>query len=79
MEDMKKFEEPSRVCETKQQLEELIVDVTCHDLNLQMQQLISEYKKTGNQHYLDDAAYLRSEFETWWNDEVALFAPPAQL
>lgn len=76
---MKKFEEPSRVCETKQQLEELIVDVTCHDLNLQMQQLISEYKKTGNQHYLDDAAYLRSEFETWWNDEVALFAPPAQL
>ena len=62
----------------KRTLEELIVDVTAHDLNLQMQKLVSDYKKTGNEHYLEDAAYLRSEFETWWNDEVSLFAPPAQ-
>lgn len=68
----------SRVCTTKQQLEELIMDITCSDLNRQIQQLISDFKKTGNQHYLDDAAYLRSEFDTWWNDEVSLFAPPAQ-
>ena len=70
---------PSRVCATKQQLERLIMDITCHDLNLQMQQLISDYKKTGNEHYKLDAEYLRSEFDTWWNDEVSLFAPPAQL
>jgi hypothetical protein len=63
---------------SKRTLEELVMDITCSDLNRQMQQLVSEYKKTGNQHYLDDAAYLRSEFETWWNDEVSLFAPPAE-
>ena len=54
------------------------MDVTAHDLNLQMQQLISDFKKTGNEHYKLDAEYLRSEFETWWNDEVSLFAPPAE-
>ena len=55
------------------------MDITCHDLNLQMQQLISDYKKTGNEHFKIDAEYLRSEFETWWNDEVSLFAPPAEV
>lgn len=69
---------PSRVCNSKQQLEALVMDITAHDLNLQMQQLISDYKKTGNEHYKLDAEYLRSEFETWWNDEVSLFAPPAE-
>ena len=53
------------------------MDITSHDLNLQMQQLISDYKKTGDEHYKLDAEYLRSEFDTWWNDEVSLFAPPA--
>ena len=70
---------PSRVCNSKQQLEKLVMDVTSHDLNRQMQQLVSEYKKTGDQHYLDDAMYLRSEFETWWNSDDAEFVPPAQL
>ena len=70
--------EPRRIANT-QQLEELIMDITCHDLNLQMQQLISDYKKTGDEHYKLDAEYLRSEFDTWWNDEVTSFAPPAQL
>ena len=69
---------PSRVCNTELQLERLIMDITCHDLNLQMQQLISDYKKTGNEHFKIDAEYLRSEFETWWNDEVSMFAPPAE-
>ena len=72
-------ESPSRVCNSKQQLEKLIMDVTSHDLNRQMQQLVSDYKKTGNEHYLDDAMYLRSEFETWWNSDDAEFVPPAQL
>ena len=70
---------PSRVCNSKPQLEKLIMDVTSHDLNRQMQQLVSDYKKTGNEHYLDDAMYLRSEFETWWNSDDAEFIPPAQL
>ena len=70
---------PSRVCTSKPQLEKLIMDVTSHDLNRQMQQLVSTYKKTGDQHYLDDAMYLRSEFETWWNSDEAEFVPPAQL
>ena len=69
----------SRVCTTKKQLEELILDITASDLNRQMQQLISDYKETGNEHYKIDAEYLRSEFETWWNDEVSLFAPPAEV
>jgi hypothetical protein len=69
----------SRVCETKQQLEKLIMDITSHDLNLQMQQLISDYKKTGDEHYKLDAEYLRSEYDTWWDQETAEFIPPAQL
>ena len=69
----------SRVCNTEKQLEELILDITASDLNRQMQQLISDYKETGNEHYKIDAEYLRSEFETWWNDEVSLFAPPAEV
>ena len=69
----------SRVCTTKQQLERLIMDVTSHDLNLQMQQLISDYKKTGDEHYKVDAEYLRSEFNTWWNEEEAEFIPPAEI
>ena len=69
----------SRVCTTVKQLEKLIMDVTSHDLNLQMQQLISEYKKTGDEHYKLDAEYLRSEFDTWWDYDSAEFVPPAQL
>jgi hypothetical protein len=69
----------SRVCETKQQLEKLIMDITSHDLNLQMQQLISDYKKTGDEHYKLDAEYLRSEYDTWWDQETTEFIPPAQL
>jgi len=72
-------ESQSRVCETKQQLEVLIMDITSHDLNLQMQQLISDYKRTGDEHYKIDAEYLRSEFDTWWNSDTSEFIPPAQL
>ena len=60
-------------------MEELIMDITCHDLNHQIQKLVSDYKKTGDEHYLEDAAYLRSEFETWWNNDTSEFVPPAQL
>lgn len=69
--------ESSRVCNTHKQLEELIMDVTAHDLNRQMQKLVGDYHKTGDEHLLEDAAYLRAEFDSWWNDEVAIFAPPA--
>ena len=68
-----------RVVNSKHQLERLLMDVTSHDLNLQMQQLIADYKKTGDEHYKVDAEYLRSEFDTWWNTEEAEFVPPAQL
>ena len=64
---------------TLRTMEELIMDVTLHDLNQQMQKLVSDYKKTGDEHYLEDAAYLRSEFETWWNKDTSEFVPPAQL
>ena len=59
-------------------LEDLVMDITAHDLNHQIQRLVADYKKTGDEHLLEDAAYLRSEFDTWWNDEVSLFVPPAQ-
>ena len=69
---------PSRVCDTLEQLEELIMDITSHDLNLKIQQLIAEYKRTGKEEYKIDAEYLRSEFDTWWNDDYSSFIPPAQ-
>ena len=68
---------PRRVVTNHKQLEELIMDVTAHDLNRQMQKLVGDYHKTGDEHLLEDAAYLRAEFDSWWNDEVAIFAPPA--
>jgi len=61
------------------QLEKLIMDVTCHDLNVQIQKLVSDYHKTGDEQLLEDAAYLRSEYETWWDEGIAEFVPPAQL
>ena len=70
---------PSRVCNTKQQLEELVMDITSSDLNRQMQQLIADYKKTGRDEYRVDAECLRAEFESWWNDDDALFAPPTEV
>ena len=69
----------SRVCKTKQQLEKLIMDVTIHDLNHQMQRLIADFKKTGDEHYKTDAEYRRSEFDSWWDYDSAEFVPPAQL
>ena len=69
----------SRVCNTKTQLERLIMDVTAHDLNLQMQQLIADYKRTGDEHLKVDAEYLRAEFDTWWNEEEAEFIPTAEV
>ena len=69
----------SRVCNTRKQLEKLIMDVTIHDLNHQMQRLIAEFKKTGDEHYKTDAEYLRSEFDSWWDYDSAEFVPPAQL
>lgn len=69
----------SRVCNTLESLEDLIMDITSHDLNLQMQQLLSDYKKTGQEEYKIDAEYLRSEFYTWWNDDDSSFVPPAEI
>jgi len=70
--------EPRRVVNLSQ-LEKLIMDITSHDLNLQMQQLIADYKRTGDEHYKLDAEYLRSEFDTWWDYDSSEFVPPAQL
>ena len=67
-----------RVVTTHKQLEELVLDVTHHDLNHQMQHLIAEYKQTGDESLLIDAEYLRSEFENWWDDETSQFVPPAE-
>lgn len=70
--------EQRRVVTTKQQLEELVMNITSSDLNRQMQQLIADYKKTGNDHFRVDAEYLRAEFDSWWNDDEALFEPPVE-
>jgi len=68
----------SRVCNTLKDLEELVMDITSSDLNRQIQQLISEYKKTGDEHYRIDAEHLRAEFDTWWDEEDSMFAPPVE-
>lgn len=57
-------------------LRKLVMDITQHDLNLQIQHLISEYKKTGDPHYKEDAEFLRSEFKEWWNDDTLEFVSP---
>lgn len=59
-------------------LSKLIMDICAHDLNLQMQQLIADYKRTGDEHYKRDAEYLRSEFESWWNNETSEFVTPTE-
>ena len=64
---------------TEKQLEALVLDITQTDLNRQIQHLISDYKKTGDENYKTDAEYLISEFDTWWNSDEAEFVPPAQL
>ena len=69
----------SRVCNTPKQLEELVLDITQHDLNHQMQRLVAEHRRTGDENLLVDAEYLRSEFETWWDADSAEFVPPAQI
>ena len=70
---------PKRVVASKHELMELVMDITSADLNRQMQHLISDYKKTGNEHFRIDAEYLRSEFDTWWNDSDSEFVPPAEI
>jgi len=70
---------PRRIVNNKQELMELVMDITAENLNRQMQHLISDYKKTGNEHFRIDAEYLRSEFDTWWNDSDSEFVPPAQI
>lgn len=49
------------------------MDITSSDLNRQMQQLVADYKRTGNDHFRVDAEYLRAEFESWWNDDESIF------
>jgi len=70
---------PKRVVASKHELMELVMDIASADLNRQMQHLISDYKKTGNEHFRIDAEYLRSEFDTWWNDSDSEFVPPAEI
>jgi hypothetical protein len=70
---------PRRVVTNVKQLEKLIMDITSHDLNRQMQKLVSDYHKSGDEQLLEDAAYLRSEFDTWWNEDFAEFVPPAAV
>ncbi len=76
---MSTSEDAQRRVVNSKQLEKLVMDVISHDLNRQMQKLVSDYHKTGDEHLLEDAAYLRSEFMTWWNEEESEFVPPAQL
>ena len=52
------------------------MDITSHDLNLQMQQLLADYKRTGLDHYRIDAEQLKAEFDWWWNDEESQFDTP---
>ena len=70
---------PSRVCNTKQQLEELVMDITQSDLNRQMQQLAAEYKRTGRDEFKYNAEALMDEFDAWWDYESLEFKAPAEV
>ena len=67
-----------RVVTTHKQLEELVLDITQHDLNHQMQQLVADYKQTGDESLLIDAEYLPSEIDNWWDVYTSQFVPPAE-
>lgn len=69
----------SRVCSTKQQLEELVMDITQSDLNRQMQQLVAEYKRTGRDEFKYNAEALMDEFDSWWDYESLEFKAPAEV
>ena len=70
----------SRVCNTKQQLEELVMDLTQSDLNRQMQHLIAEYKRTGIEEFKYNAEALMEEFDAWWDyDSLTFEVPSAEL
>ena len=66
----------SRVCNTLQQLEKLVMDVTQNDLNRQMQQLIAEYKRTGREEFKYNAEALMEEFDAWWDYDSLEFEAP---
>ena len=66
----------SRVCNTLQQLEKLVMDVTQNDLNRQMQQLIAEYKRTGREEFKYNAEALMEEFDSWWDYDSLEFEAP---
>ncbi len=70
---------PRRVVNTLPQLENLIMDIAQSDLNRQMQHLISDYKKTGNEHFRLDAEALKAEFDSWWDAEDLEFVAPIEL
>ena len=55
------------------------MDVASANLNLHIQHLVSDYKKTGNEHYLEDAEFIRSEFDRWTMEMTDYYCPPAQL
>ena len=79
MEKKESRRSPPRTVDTYKQLEELILDITTRDLNRQIQHLITEYKRTGDDKYKTDAEYLRSEFNSWWDAEECEFVPPAEV
>ena len=70
---------PRRVVNTKQQLEELVMDITQSDLNRQMQQLVAEYKRTGRDEFKYNAEALMDEFDSWWDYESCTFITPAEV
>lgn len=55
------------------------MDITQSDLNRQMQQLVSDYKKTGNEKFRLDAEALREEFDAWWDSDDLEFVAPIEL
>lgn len=55
------------------------MDITQSDLNRQMQQLVSDYKKTGNERFRLDAESLMEEFDAWWDSDDLEFVAPIEL
>ncbi len=53
--------------------QKFVVEVTLHDMNKRLEELIKQYKFSGNESYLNNANAIKSEFFECWNEELSRF------
>ena len=57
-------------------MRQLVLDVSSHDMNERVEQLVVKYKETGLVEYKDSAEAIISEFYDWWDNDECKFDSP---